>query len=430
MLKFISTLFYIVFVTILVGVGGLLIGTMLPIPGNIEMKIVKSGSMEPNIPTGSVVMVKPATTYAFNDVITFGKDTKTDVPTTHRIVGVEGTGANATYMTKGDANEEADPQSVMQHEIIGKVVFSLPYVGFVLDFARQPMGFVLLIAIPAGLVILEEILTIFREATKGRRRRKDDDNETSASGGGGGELSVHNTLDLRGAPRIVYSRMRLMDEILVPMLEEMNESFKRRMAARNAPASYQGDASLARRRLDSWLQADAYGISTSLTVGLVFMSTIFAGANGGTLAYFQDIERSMGNMFGAGMRWEEEAIAALEEMRLAESELFALTALPEGEVLGEADGTPEEKLAEEPVDEPVEEPTEAPEPQEGAEEPAPQIDRSEAIPAPETPEEPAEAEEGESAHTQVNEPIPDPQNEPIPDPAPETPEPTIDAPTE
>src|SRR6185436_8586114 len=115
MLKIFTTILYTVFVAFIIGVAGLLLGSMLPIPGNIEVKIVKSGSMEPAIPTGSIVVVKPEHLYRKGDVITFGKDTKTDVPTTHRIIALNDDG---TYTVKGDANEEADPNPVPRSTVI------------------------------------------------------------------------------------------------------------------------------------------------------------------------------------------------------------------------------------------------------------------------------------------------------------------------
>src|SRR3989344_4702559 len=104
-MKILSTIFYTVFIALVVGIAGLLLGSMLPIPGNIEVKIVKSGSMEPSISTGSLVVVRPHAAYAKGDVITFGKDTKTDIPTTHRIIDTKD---GPLYIVKGDANEEAD----------------------------------------------------------------------------------------------------------------------------------------------------------------------------------------------------------------------------------------------------------------------------------------------------------------------------------
>jgi signal peptidase I len=300
MLKFISTTFYILFVAFLLGMAGLLLGTMLPIPGNIEMKIVKSGSMEPNIPTGSVVVVRPASAYKFGDVITFGADTRTEIPTTHRVIGVHGEGADATYTTKGDANEEADPDVVARRDVIGKVAVAIPYVGFVLDFARQPLGFALLIGVPAALVILEELITIVKETRKwargNRRREDDDDGDTSAT------LGAHL--------KQVYVRKRRMDEIFVPRVVQQS-------------------------RLAGFLHSDAYGTSTVLVLGLVFTSTLFAGASGGTIAYFHDIERSVGNFLAAGEWGLEEEIALLPEQLAVEPPL------EEGEVLGESDAAEE-----------------------------------------------------------------------------------------
>ncbi|MEK7509659.1 MAG: signal peptidase I [Patescibacteria group bacterium] len=277
MTKFISTFFYILFIALLLGIAGLVLGSMLPIPGNIEMKIVKSGSMEPAIPTGALVVVKPAESYRKGDIITFGEDTARDIPTTHRVIAAAGSGAGTTYTTKGDANEDQDTTQIVQRDIIGKVVFHLPYAGFVLDFARQPLGFALLIGIPAGLVILEELMAIFKEVRRTVRRRRGSDNDKPDE-----DTGVTETL------RRVYARRRAMDEIFVPMFI--------------TPSIIQREWWLKNLRLHK----DAYGTSTALVLALVFMSTLFAGASGGTIAYFQDIERSIGNIFRAG-EWQEPA---------------------------------------------------------------------------------------------------------------------------
>jgi signal peptidase len=252
----------------------LLLGTMLPIPGNIEIKIVKSGSMEPAISTGSLVVVKPATTYRAGDIITFGKDTKNDIPTTHRIIEITSAGS---FLTKGDANEEADPNPVARQDVIGAVLLSVPGAGYVLDFARQPLGFLLLVAIPAGLVIIEEIFTIVREARRWMRRRRDDDR------GGGGTVFD----DVSAHLKRVYAKRRAMDEIKVmvyarPRFGEM--------------AWWKWKIGFGR---------DSYTTSTGLTVGLLFVAMLFAGESGGTMAYFSDIERSVGNLFQAGV-WADE----------------------------------------------------------------------------------------------------------------------------
>lgn len=156
-----------------VGLIGLLFAlTLVPIPGNYEIKVVKSGSMEPAIHVGSVVVIKPAATYAVGDVITFGEDTKTQIPTTHRIVRIEGTGEQMSFTTKGDANDTEDQTSTSVARVKGKMLFTVPYVGYALAFARTKLGFLLLVGIPALVVFFEEGRSIYKEIRRMRTRRK------------------------------------------------------------------------------------------------------------------------------------------------------------------------------------------------------------------------------------------------------------------
>jgi signal peptidase len=113
--------------------------SLLPIEGNYTFRIVESGSMEPAIPTGAVVATIPRSTYTPGDVVTFpslrGRDT-----VTHRIVGTEANGGETVFVTKGDANEDADLRHVRADEILGKVFLTVPYAGYVARFAATPDG--------------------------------------------------------------------------------------------------------------------------------------------------------------------------------------------------------------------------------------------------------------------------------------------------
>ena len=175
-MKALTTTFNILLTIVLVAIGGLFLASLIPMPGNIEIKIVKSGSMEPAIMTGSLVIIKPNTSsygaqYSVGEVITFGPDNAKEIPTTHRVFDVSKVDGAYEYKTKGDANEEEDANLVPANEIIGKVVFSAPYVGYILDFAKQPIGFALLIGFPAAVIIFDELMVIVREFMKLRRRR-------------------------------------------------------------------------------------------------------------------------------------------------------------------------------------------------------------------------------------------------------------------
>ena len=165
---------YYAFVGAVIALGLLLVVSMVPIPGNIEVKIVQSGSMAPAIKTGALTVVKPLARYAVGDVIMFGKGTKTEVPTTHRIIADEVRNGVFYYTTKGDANEDQEPQPVSQREVKGKVLFSIPYLGYLLDFAKKPLGFILLVGVPAMLVVFGEVEKIWREMKKIKRNEDTD----------------------------------------------------------------------------------------------------------------------------------------------------------------------------------------------------------------------------------------------------------------
>ena len=124
--------------------------------------------MEPHIRVGSIVVIKPSATYEVGDVITFGQDTKTQIPTTHRIVATEGVGAALTFTTKGDANDAPDSSATSIRDVHGKVIFTVPYVGYFLAFAKTKLGFFLVVGIPALLVCLEEALNIIAEVRRMR----------------------------------------------------------------------------------------------------------------------------------------------------------------------------------------------------------------------------------------------------------------------
>ena len=135
----------------------------LNLPGGWKLFTVQSGSMQPAIRVGSLVLVKPAGEYAVDEVITF----KTGpAPTTHRINRIEA----GVIITKGDANDTPDSEPVRPENIIGKVVLSLPYAGYPVTFAKSKEGFLLLIVIPATLIIYSEILNIKNEIKKLRRK--------------------------------------------------------------------------------------------------------------------------------------------------------------------------------------------------------------------------------------------------------------------
>jgi signal peptidase len=161
-MKFFKVIYYVV-IAFIVAVALLLIVSILPITGNYKIMTVISGSMEPSIKMGSVVMVKPVADYKIGDVITFGPYSKTKAPTTHRIQDIKIVDSQPVYITKGDVNNAPDAREIKKSDIVGKVLFDVPYLGYAVDFAKKPLGFALLIIIPALVIIGDEVKKIINE---------------------------------------------------------------------------------------------------------------------------------------------------------------------------------------------------------------------------------------------------------------------------
>ena len=132
--------------------------------GDTRYEPVYTGSMEPAIPVGSVVVIKPVDpeTLKIGNIICFKIESKSPTTVTHRIIGITAEG----FITKGDANEDPDTWTVKKENVIGKVISIIPYVGYIGHFARTPIGFILLIIIPATLIIFMEIRNIMKEVKK------------------------------------------------------------------------------------------------------------------------------------------------------------------------------------------------------------------------------------------------------------------------
>ena len=139
-----------------------------------QIKSVLSGSMEPTFQTGSVIAIDPNidnTKLKEGDIITFLKDEQNLV--THRIIEVKGSGENINYVTQGDNNEDPDGESVIAANVIG--VYSgitIPYLGYMMNFANSQKGSVLLLIVPGVFLLLYSAFSIWRTINEIDRKNK------------------------------------------------------------------------------------------------------------------------------------------------------------------------------------------------------------------------------------------------------------------
>ncbi|TKX79755.1 signal peptidase I [Halorubrum sp. SD626R] len=136
--------------------------------GADESFVVLTASMTPSIAPGDVVIVaeRDPAAVAAGDVITFMRGTS-EVPVTHRVIDVVDEGGALAFETMGDANEGPDPGLVPGSNLVGVVVFTIPYIGYVIQFAGTRAGFVALVVLPFGLLAASELLSVVRSRNGG-----------------------------------------------------------------------------------------------------------------------------------------------------------------------------------------------------------------------------------------------------------------------
>jgi signal peptidase len=139
-----------------------------------QVDTVYGGSMEPAIKLGSLAVIRPVEpeTVSEGDIITFAPPTDTRITVTHRVTQVIDGEQGLVFRTKGDANEEPDAYTVPAENVVGRVWISVPYAGYVMNFVKKPLGFGLLIGIPAAIIIGIELRNIFRSIGDLRRKRE------------------------------------------------------------------------------------------------------------------------------------------------------------------------------------------------------------------------------------------------------------------
>lgn len=113
--------------------------------------IVVTGSMADTININDLVLIKNHEEYNINDIIMFRRNNNF---ITHRIVDKTEEG----FITKGDANNTEDEWVIAEDEIVGKSVYIVPKVGFVLDYFKTPSGLIGILLI--GFLLIEGPLLI------------------------------------------------------------------------------------------------------------------------------------------------------------------------------------------------------------------------------------------------------------------------------
>ena len=133
--------------------------------------IVLSGSMEPDIKSGDLIICKQIDSeqVKVGDVIAFfDPESSSNSVLTHRVVELVEEDGALSYKTKGDANNTADRELVPSDKLVGLYQFKLSGVGNIAMFMQTPVGLIICVVLPLALLIGYDLL---------RRRRYEKQNQ-------------------------------------------------------------------------------------------------------------------------------------------------------------------------------------------------------------------------------------------------------------
>jgi signal peptidase len=128
---------------------------------------VLSGSMEPELRTGALVVSRPvdADSIQVGDIITFRQDGR---QITHRVIGVS-RNSPLQFQTKGDASENPDVGMVPEQNVVGRVCVHIPLLGRFTEFLKTPAGFISGVIVPALVLSVVYVINIVQVLMEKRR---------------------------------------------------------------------------------------------------------------------------------------------------------------------------------------------------------------------------------------------------------------------
>ena len=121
-----------------------LAGNAVPMPFGVGSAVVLSGSMEPEISVGDLLIIAEQNSYEVGDVVVFQDG---NIAVTHRIVFI----SEDEVITRGDANNTDDAPIAPEH-IMGEVVCVIPLVGYLANMIKTPLGTLVIIALAVFLL--------------------------------------------------------------------------------------------------------------------------------------------------------------------------------------------------------------------------------------------------------------------------------------
>lgn len=166
--------------TVIVCVFFVSFSPLLPFKNMPKTYVVVTGSMIPTIMPGSISVVLPTKAEELQpgSIIAFKSPEDSKSTILHRINSIKSKDP-LIFETKGDYNNAPDSWEVSSMDVIGRYLFSIPLFGYAAAFMKKPLGFTLMVGIPALIFIIFQIANIKKAIDEEVERRIKKEKEKS-----------------------------------------------------------------------------------------------------------------------------------------------------------------------------------------------------------------------------------------------------------
>jgi signal peptidase len=158
---------------------GLFLSVSVPYLFGDRSLTVLSGSMEPQLHVGDVVVVEqvPPLDVRVGDIVTFRDPEDPERLITHRIREIDVQGTSVEFVTKGDANTTVENWKITTDGTIGRVRYHVWRLGYLMFWIRSPLGRLGMVVLPALLLGGFELWRIWRPVNEDDREGPDPSEE-------------------------------------------------------------------------------------------------------------------------------------------------------------------------------------------------------------------------------------------------------------
>ena len=143
--------------------SALVLALVVPLAFDARPLTVLSGSMEPALMTGDVVVVRRegALDVAPGDIVTF-RDPGGGRLITHRVHHMRLREGAMHFVTRGDANQPVERWQIPADKPVRRVLYRVPLLGYALNLFRTRVGLLVLVGLPLTLLAVLELWVIWR----------------------------------------------------------------------------------------------------------------------------------------------------------------------------------------------------------------------------------------------------------------------------